>query len=169
MADYRNIIPFIKSHEGGYVNHPNDKGGCTNMGVTISTYRSYYGKTKTCYDLKKLTDEQWNNIFKNGYWDKIKGDQIVCQSVANIFVDYVWCSGSYGIKYTQQVLGVFADGKVGPKTISAINNYPDQKELFEKIRQRRLDHFVAIVKKNPSQRVFYKGWCNRVNSFKWIG
>ncbi len=169
MADYKNIIPFIKRFEGGYANHPNDRGGCTNMGVTIATYRSYYGRSKTCNDLRKLTEEQWRHIFKSGFWDRIKGDQIECQSVANMIVDYVWASGVYGIKYTQQILGVYADGKVGAKTLAAINNYPNQKELFDKIKQRRLDHFAAIVKNNPSQKVFYKGWCNRVNSLKWIG
>lgn len=169
MADYRNIIPFIKRFEGGYVNHPNDKGGCTNMGVTISTFRQYYGRNKTCEDLRKLTEEQWQYIFKKGFWDRIQGDKIECQSVANMIVDYVWASGVYGIKYVQKLLGVSADGLIGSKTLQAINSYPSSKELFERIRQRRLDHFDAIVKNNPSQKVFLKGWKRRVNSMDWVG
>lgn len=169
MADYRNIIPFIKRWEGGYVNHPNDKGGCTNMGVTISTFRQYYGRNKTCEDLRKLTEEQWQYIFKKGFWDRIQGDKIECQSVANMIADYVWASGVYGIKYVQKLLGVSADGVIGAKTLQAINSYPSSKELFERIRQRRLDHFDAIVKNNPSQKVFLKGWKRRVNSMDWVG
>ena len=169
MADYRNIIPFIKRFEGGYVNHPNDKGGCTNMGVTISTFRQYYGRNKTCEDLRKLTEEQWQYIFKKGFWDRIQGDKIECQSVANMIADYVWASGVYGIKYVQKLLGVSADGVIGAKTLLAINSYPSSKELFERIRQRRLDHFDAIVKNNPSQKVFLKGWKRRVNSMDWVG
>ena len=169
MADYRNIIPFIKRFEGGYVNHPNDKGGCTNMGVTISTFRQYYGRNKTCEDLRKLTEEQWQYIFKKGFWDRIQGDKIECQSVANMIADYVWASGVYGIKYVQKLLGVSADGVIGAKTLQAINSYPSSKELFERIRQRRLDHFDAIVKNNPSQKVFLKGWKRRVNSMDWVG
>lgn len=169
MADYRNIIPFIKRFEGGYVNHPNDKGGCTNMGVTISTFRQYYGRNKTCEDLRKLTEEQWQYIFKKGFWDRIQGDKIECQSVANMIADYVWASGVYGIKYVQKLLGVSADGLIGSKTLQAINSYPSSKELFERIRQRRLDHFDAIVKNNPSQKVFLKGWKRRVNSMDWVG
>ena len=169
MADYRNIIPFIKRFEGGYVNHPNDKGGCTNMGVTISTFRQYYGRNKTCEDLRKLTEEQWQYIFKKGFWDRIQGDKIECQSVANMMADYVWASGVYGIKYVQKLLGVSADGLIGSKTLQAINSYPSSKELFERIRQRRLDHFDAIVKNNPSQKVFLKGWKRRVNSMDWVG
>jgi lysozyme family protein len=168
MADYKVLVPIIKRFEGGWSNHPNDRGGCTNSGVTISTYRAYYGKSKTCNDLKKMTESQWNAIFIQRYWVKWLGDRISSQSIANLLVDWFWTSGVYGIKYPQQVLGVTADGVVGPKTIAAINNYPNQKELFQKLWNRRKKHFEDIVKKNPSQKVFLKGWLNRLSAFKWI-
>ena len=44
MADYRKLVPFIKKWEGGFSNHPQDRGGATNKGVTFSTYRMVYGK-----------------------------------------------------------------------------------------------------------------------------
>jgi lysozyme family protein len=165
----KDIVDFTKKFEGGYVNHPCDRGGCTNMGVTIATFRQFYGRTKTCEDLKKLTDEQWMKIYRKGYWDRWKADQIECQSIAHLLVDWVWGSGIYGIKYPQQVLGVTADGIVGPKTLAAINKYPDQKELFQKLWNRRKKHFEDIVKRNPSQKVFIKGWLNRLNALKWKG
>lgn len=167
MADYTKLIPIIKKWEGGYANHPLDKGGCTNSGVTISTFRYYFGKGKTCDDLKKMTSEQWNFIFKQGFWDKWKADEIKSQAIANLVVDWVWASGVYGIKYVQRVLGVADDGIVGKKTLAAINEYPSQKDLFGKIWARRKKHFDDIVKKNPSQKVFLKGWYNRLNAFKW--
>ena len=168
MADFKNLIPIIKKWEGGYANHPLDKGGCTNSGVTISTYRFYYGKGKTCTDLKNMKEEEWNYIFKTGFWDKWKADEIVSQAIANIVVDWVWASGKYGIKHVQKILGVVDDGIVGPKTIAALNGYKNQKELFGKIWNRRKKFFDDIVKKNPSQKVFLKGWYNRLNAFKWF-
>ena len=39
MADIKILSPFILSFEGGFVNHPNDKGGATNKGVTIATWK----------------------------------------------------------------------------------------------------------------------------------
>lgn len=168
MADYTRLIPIIKRWEGGWSNHPLDKGGCTNSGVTISTYRFHFGKNKTCEDLKKMTEDEWNYIFKTGYWDKWKADEINSQAIANICVDFLWASGVYGIKYIQRILGVAADGIVGPKTLAAINGYKTQKELFYKIWNRRKTHFEAIVKKNPSQQVFLRGWMNRLNAFKWF-
>lgn len=168
MADFKILKPIILKWEGGFVNHPNDPGGATNKGVTLSTFRKYFGKTKTVNDLKHITDEQWNYVFKKGYWDRWKADEIKTQSIANLLVDWTFNSGTWGIKYPQQVLGVTADGVVGPKTIAAINNYPNQAELFYKLWNRRKKHYEDIVKRNPSQKVFLKGWMNRLNSFKFF-
>lgn len=169
MAEITNsLISKIKKLEGGYVNNPNDKGGCTNSGITISTYRKYFGKTKTCNDLKNLSENHWMTIFINGYWNKILGYKIKNQSIADFLVDWYWHSGSYAIKFTQQILNVSSDGVVGPKTIAAINNYPNQKELFQKLWNRRKKQFDDIVKRNPSQKIFLKGWYNRINDFKWF-
>lgn len=57
------IINHILKWEGGWGNDPDDAGGCTMSGVTIGTYRSVYGASKTCEDLKRLTYSQWVGIF----------------------------------------------------------------------------------------------------------
>ena len=101
------------------------------------------------------------------FWDKWKADEIKNQSIAQLLVDWVWVSGVYGIKYPQQVLGVKVDGIVGQKTIAAINDYPDQKELFNKLWNRRKKHFEDVAK-SPSKAKFLKGWLNRLNDFKCI-
>lgn len=169
MANHLLLIPKVLKWEGGFVNHPNDKGGATNKGVTLSTFRKYFGKTKTVNDLKNITNEQWQYIFKKGFWDRWKADLIKNQSIAELLVDWLYNSGTWGIKYPQQVLGVVPDGVVGPKTIAAINNYSSQAELFYKLWNRRKKHYEDIVKRNPSQKVFLKGWMNRLNSFKYNG
>ena len=163
MADYRKLKPFILRWEGGYINDQADLGKQTNKGVTLSTYRSVFGKNKTVSDLKKITDEQWEFIFKKFYWDKWKADDIKDQNVANILVDWLWCSGSYGIKIPQRVLGVSVDGIVGSKTIAAINAR-DGRELFDTIKQERKDYIDRICQTRPQNKKFKKGWLNRINS-----
>jgi len=64
--------------------------------------------------------------------------------LANILVDWVWCSGSYGIAIPQSVLGLTGNGEVDDRTIHALNDYPDQQELFEKIKQARQAYFNLI-------------------------
>lgn len=166
MADYRKLKPFILRWEGGYINDQADLGKQTNKGVTLSTYRSVFGKNKTVSDLKKITDEQWEFIFKKFYWDKWKADDINDQNVANILVDWLWCSGSYGIKIPQRVLGVSVDGIVGSKTIAAINAR-DGRELFDTIKQERKDYIDRICQTRPQNIKFKKGWLNRINSLAY--
>ena len=165
MANPEILKPFILSWEGGYVNHPNDKGGPTNKGITIGTFRSVYGYGKSVNDLKNMSDAQWLYIFERLYWNKWKADQIESQSIANLLVDWVWGSGVWGIKYPQQVIGVVPDGIVGPKTLAALNGQ-ERSSLFAKLWKRRKEHFEACARK-PGQSVFLKGWLNRLNGIKY--
>ena len=167
MANYKELIPIVKKWEGGFVWNKNDKGGATNSGVTLTTFRSVYGRNKTVNDLKKMTDAQWEYIFKTRFWDKWNGDSIDNQSIANLLIDWYWHSGVYGIRYPQQILGVEADGIVGKKTLAAINNHPFPEELFKALWNRRKQQFDNIVKKNPKQKIFLNGWYNRLSAFKY--
>ena len=169
MAKAEILQPFLLSWEGGFVNDPADAGGATNKGVTLATFRSVFGKTKTVKDLKAMTDDQWLLVFKKYYWDRWKADQINDQSVANILVGWVWGSGKYGITLPQQLLKVTADGIVGPKTIAAVNA-ADPKKLFEQIWKRRQKYFNDICVSRPANKKFLKGWLRRLNSvgYGWL-
>lgn len=173
MADVKKLKPFILKWEGGFVNDPADLGGATNKGVTIGTYKEYRRKKglpePTVEDLKKLSDDEWIDILKTYYWDRWKADQIQNQSIANILVDWVWASGVHGIKKPQVLLGVTADGIVGKATLAAINGYSSQHELFDKIKQARLDFVDSICHSRPANEKFRCGWCNRINDFIFEG
>lgn len=170
MADYRQLRPLILKYEGGFVNDPNDLGGATNKGVTFATFKAYcksHGlKSPTIQDLKNISDTAWNAIFKTMYWDKWKADEIRNQSVANMLVDWYWCSGSYGIKIPQSVLGLTVDGIVGEKTIAAVNSKVP-KYLFAKLRQARLDFIDRICKSRPQNKKYRNGWIIRINGIKF--
>lgn len=164
MAKAELLKPFILCWEGGFVDDPLDRGGATNKGITIGTFRNFYGKDATVEQLKNITDEQWLHIFKSGYWDKWKADDIENQSIANIVVDWAWGSGAAtSIKQVQKILGVAVDGIAGNDTLTAINT-ADQRSLFVKIHSRRIEFVENIVKRDPSQARFLKGWKNRINS-----
>lgn len=171
MAKIELLVPKIIKWEGGFVNHPYDRGGATNKGVTLATF-TQYRKAKglqepTIDDLKYISDAEWMDVLKTFYWDKWRADEILNQSIANLLVDWLWASGVYGIRYPQQVLGVAVDGIVGRKTLAAVNNYPDQRKLFQKLWNRRKLHFECIVRNNPTQKVFFKGWINRLNDYQF--
>ena len=166
MADFKKYVPKLLQFEGGYVNHPDDKGGPTNCGVTLRTYQDHFGPQKTVADLKNLSREEWEHIMKTGYWDKCKADQIDSQAVAEITVDWCINSGMVGLRRVQELVGAKPDGIAGPITLSLINS-SDPRLLFERIKAARNQFYINRVKLNPSQKVFMPGWMNRLGLFEY--
>lgn len=174
MANVYKLAPWILKWEGGFVNDPDDLGGATNMGVTISTWKQVgYDKDGDgdidVDDLHLLTREDVvNRVLKPHYWDRWKADDIKSQSVANILVDWVWASGAHGIKIPQRLLGVTVDGIVGPKTLAAVNAR-NPRELFDMIKLARFDFIEDICRKRPANNKFKRGWMNRINDIAYVG
>lgn len=169
MANIDKLAPFILRWEGGFVNDPVDKGGATNMGVTIGTWRSVgYDKDGDgdidVDDLHLLDKEDViERVLRPHYWNRWRADEILNQSIANILVDWVWASGTHGIKRPQRILGVTPDGIVGPKTLAAVNSI-DPMELHFRIKNDRIKFIDEICQRDPSQERFRKGWMNRINA-----
>lgn len=170
MADSSKLIPFILQWEGGFVNDPDDLGGATNKGITIGAFTEYKKrkgqKAPTVDDLKNISAADWHDVFKSLYWDRWKADEIKSQAVANILVDWVWASGSHGIKRPQRLLGVKADGIVGKQTIAALNAM-DAATLFTMIKDDRAKFIDEICKARPKNEKYRKGWMNRINAIRY--
>lgn len=167
MADFGAFLRKVLKLEGGYVNHPNDKGGCTNQGITLNTFRDYYGAGLNCEDLQNIEDKQVEKIYKEGYWDPCWGDKIQCPKVAQIIADWAVNSGvKTALKAVQKIVKTDADGIMGPNTLNAINTYP-AKDLFFEIKDTRKEFYENLVQKNPSQKVFLKGWIKRLDEYEW--
>jgi len=171
MADIQKLIPFILRWEGGCVNDPLDKGGATNKGVTIATWKEGGYDIDGDGDIdendvKLISEADFGIILRKYYWDKWKADLIISQSIANIVVDWTWGSGAWGIKIPQRILGVKEDGVVGQKTIDAINE-SDPFFLFLRLKDERIRFIDNIIKNNPNQLRFKTGWYNRINALKY--
>lgn len=170
MANYKQIIPFILSWEGGFCNRKNDRGGATNKGVTINTWRGYCakkGKPATIETLKAMTTSEWEEIFKTMYWDALRLDKVTDQNVANIMVDWAWASGvGTAARQLQKLVGVKVDGIIGNKTLAAVNSTSGL-PLFGRIKQMRLLFVKSIAKNDKSQQENLRGWERRINSIMY--
>ncbi len=188
MANIEKIIPFliyfetgVKDTSGGIehlfetakakgiVNDPYDRGGATLVGVTIGTYREYCRKsgckTPTKADLNNLSYTEWIYIFRSMFWNRWKADEIQSQKVAEMLVDWVWTSGNYGITLPQKLLGVRADGIVGPITLAAVNGR-NANLLFEQLKTERIAYTERICQARPINMKFRNGWLRRINSLE---
>ena len=113
-----------------------------------------------------MTSVEWQEIFKTLYWDRWRADGIRSQSVANILVDWVWASGVWGIKIPQRLLGVSADGVVGPVTLEALNA-KDTHKVFDAIMAARVQFIDEICRRTPTNERFRRGWMNRLNDIRF--
>lgn len=161
MADFMIYAPLLHSLEKGISNSPYDRGGFTVDGVTLTTFRRFYGQDKTEADLRNMTRPQWRHIMKTGYWDVCKADSIEDQKLAEIITDWCVNSGTARIKNVQTILGVRPDGAVGPITLGAING-ADRDELYRRIMAARVAWFERIVRNDPAQERNLEGWMNRL-------
>ncbi|MFA6717708.1 MAG: putative peptidoglycan-binding domain-containing protein [Prevotella sp.] len=168
MADFNHYAPLLKKLEGygKFTNTTSDRGGQTMSGVTLKTYQSVYGAGSTVMDLRSMDYNRWCYILKTFYWDKAKADLIINQSVAEIIADWCVNSGVSILKRIQRIVGVEADGFIGPKSISAINA-ADQQELHAKIKAARRYFYVNLAYGDPKQKKFLNGWINRLTCFNY--
>ena len=158
---------FNMAKAKGLANDPADKGGVTLVGVTIGTYRDYCRRkgrgVPSVSGLSRLSYAEWLDILKTMFWDRWQADKITGQRVAHILVDWVWTSGVFGITIPQKLLGVKADGVVGPQTLAAVNSR-DPSAFSELLKRERIAYIDRICASRPANRRFRSGWLRRINS-----
>ena len=150
--NFDECLKMLLDNEGGYVNHPKDPGGETNLGVTKRVYEKW-GGTK---DMKDLTVEDVAPIYKKEYWDKCRCDDLESGVDWAVF-DWAVNSGTgRAAKAIQKICGAAQDGAIGPKTLALINTQNTEYviEEFGKIRQ---DFYESL----KTFDTFGKGWTRR--------
>lgn len=158
---------FAIAARKGASKHPLDKGGLTMCGITLATFREYCRRkgiaNADAAALRHITFEVWEDIFKSMFWDRWQADSINSASVAAALVDWTWVSGANGIRLPQKLLGVEADGVVGPRTLQAVNSWEDTGLLFSMIQECRKDFHRRIAPEGSANRTFLRGWNARVD------
>lgn len=167
MAELKKSLYKTLGWEGGFANDPKDSGGPTYRGVTLNTYKSYCRRkglpVPSIEDLKKLKESDILDIARILYWDKIKGERISNQSMADLIFDFVWMSGLGYIRIIQKSLGLEMDGVFGSITLNELNKRSSP-ELFDiLIRQRR-----AYLANCNGAKFYLKGWLRRLDSYKYL-
>lgn len=148
-------------HEGGYVSHPADPGGRTNLGVTQRVWEEWAGHPVDEKAMRGLTPEMVKPLYKRKYWDAVRGDDLPAGVDYCVFDAAVNSGPGRAIKWLQQSIGVTQDGAIGPKTLAAVNS-SDPKLLVVRYNAVRL----AFLQELPTWDTFGKGWNRRVAEVK---
>ena len=192
MADFEKALLKILRHEGvsflsdgrldpartGYVNHPKDPGGETNYGITraVSAENGYTGLMK---DIPFVLVKQ---IYRMRYWDKLLGDIIADQDVAEeMFDTAVNCGPRVVILFLQRTLNalnksetlyadVSVDGVCGQQTVGMLNKALKVTSTHKLCILRALDslqcvRYIELAEHNKKLETFLPGWLfNRVGA-----
>ncbi|SMF56096.1 Putative secretion activating protein [Alteromonadaceae bacterium Bs31] len=175
MKTVDEMIKNVLVREGGFVDHPADKGGPTNYGITQKTLSSYYGRAATTAEVRALDVDVAEEIYKRDYFFGPRIDSMPEAIQAFLFDSAVNHGPRTAIKFVQRVCnqagyepGLSEDGAVGPNTRRGAEwAEREMGEFFLKaLIEERKNFYLAIVAASPSQKVFLNGWMNRVKEFE---
>jgi len=158
---FEKALQFVLQNEGGFVNHLNDRGGATNMGITIHTLSDYLGRQATIEEVQNLSLKTVFDIYKKNYWDILRLDRVQHQNLAMALFDQAVNRGTGRVaRQIQSIVKVKADGIIGPISLKAINTSDPKKTLIEFIKETQ-NSYLSIVRNDSSQVIFLQGWMRR--------
>lgn len=175
-ARFNKVSRIVLANEGGFVDDPDDAGGATNMGIAWRTWQSYaktdLGLEPTLENLKRLTEEQAETIYRKRYWKPRGFCKVDDPRVALMVYDWTITSGK-AVREVQEVLSgqfgqaVAVDNVMGQQTIDALNDVQDPEALVSAIAGARKDYYRSLTfnrdgSRNSNQK-FLKGWLARVD------
>ena len=161
----RALLDAIIQREGGFIDHPADRGGPTKYGITLATLAAWRGRAVTREDVHGLTINEARAIYEDRYIRQPGYDCIEDVRLREQVVDAAVLHGApRATRWLQDVAGVKADGVLGPVTARAIRRiHPEV--TGRRFAALRIRFIGRLVTKEPSQAVFCAGWLNRATQF----
>lgn len=154
--NFEECLNIILKHEGGFVNHPKDPGGATNLGITKRTLEKFLGKEVSIDDVKNLNKETAGQIYKEKYWNALKGDKLPSGIDLSLFDWGINSGPARSAKCLQTILSVEADGIIGNQTLTVLDGW-DTQHMLEEIHSSRKKFYESL----KTFETFGKGWLRR--------
>ena len=166
MQDLDEALEYLLAEEGGWSNHPADRGGATMYGVTQATYNAWLkAKAKAPASVRNITQAEARELYRQEYWNASGCDRLPWPISYITFDAAVNSGSSRSLKWTQAGLGLVPDGTIGPKTIAAAQAVVasgDGKRILA-ILDQRITFLARLVQSKPSQSAFLLGWWRRTS------
>lgn len=164
MSDLDRALEYLLEEEGGWSDHPADRGGATMYGVTQGTYTAWLKKQgKPSRSVKNISHDEARKLYESEYWKAAGCDKLPWPISYMTFDAAVNSGAGRAVKWTQEGLRLVPDGAVGPKTTAAAQKVVDEgdgKRLLA-IVDARVTFLARLVQSKPSQSAFLLGWWRR--------
>jgi lysozyme family protein len=160
-TNFEKSLAELLKHEGGFVNHPSDPGGATNLGVTQAVWEDWIDRTVTEENMKALTPAKVAPLYKELYWDRVKADKLPSGVDYLVFDAAVNSGVSRAAKWLQTTVGAVADGAIGEQTLKQVL-LTNSQMIIDKYSATRLE----FLKGRSTWPTFGKGWERRVEEVR---
>ena len=158
---WQDALANVLKHEGGYVNHPSDPGGRTNLGVTQRVWEEWVKHDVDEKQMRELTPEMVAPLYEEKYWQRVKGDDLPSGVDYVVFDASVNSGTGRASKWLQECVGVQPDGVIGPMTLRTVQSMvpADLVNLY-------CDKRLAFLRELKTWDTFGKGWERRVEEVR---
>lgn len=163
-ASFNDAVQFTLREEGVLSDNPNDKGGLTKYGVTQAAWIAYIARfpkdTLIGKSVASISVDDAIEFYHSEHWnDKLP------RELQGPFFDFSVNSGKgTASKKLQALIGVEADGDIGPATLAKLE--PMQAPALRRLRNdyvtSRLIYDMDVAQHNPKDVTFIEGWARRV-------
>jgi lysozyme family protein len=170
VAGINTLVARLIDREGGYVNHPADRGGPTKYGITLKTLAVHRGKPVTACDVRDMTKAEAADIYRAEYYTKPRIDTLPDGLQEQTFDMAVMSGPVRGVRTLQEALIVLgseikADGVIGPLTRIAARGHPPS-YVNNVVVHLRIEFYKGLCAARSSQNVFLRGWTARARKFR---
>ena len=162
MADFLPSFERVLRNEGGYVLHTDkdDRGGMTYAGIARAFHPNWPG-WRVIDQGETPPADLVRQFYRSNFWHPLRLDEVEHQDVAGNIFDFGVNAGlGTAAKLAQLVAGTTPDGKIGAKTLQALNTI-DPDLFVARYALAKIARYRDIVAKNRTQQRFLIGWLNR--------
>ncbi|MDA0989746.1 MAG: hypothetical protein O3A51_03245 [Verrucomicrobia bacterium] len=154
--DFAEIVDLTIEEEGGFVNDPNDKGGATKYGISLS-FLQLIDPASTQADIIAMTHESAREVYRYHFWDTLRAGELP-SAYALLAFDMAVNSGvGDAAKSLQAAIGAFEDGIIGSMSVALAQAQPVTPASITAFTSRRILHLYEAAAWDR----YGKGWVAR--------
>lgn len=158
QSNFAKALDHVLIYEGGYVDHPLDPGGATNLGITHRVLSRFRGRGVSKAEVRLLSRSEAAEIYRKLYWSPCQCDILPNGLDLAVFDCAVNQGVSRAIRFLQKAARVRVDGVLGPITLAAVKR-ANSTYLLTEFMARRMNHYGSLRR---LFQTFGLGWSRRL-------